>query len=84
MKFFSIIKIKVGISETVLEMPVNATVQDLLDCLEIKFERQLKNYFKSKNGYYTFSVIVNGQNADLNVQLNNGDTVALITPVFGG
>ena len=83
-KLFSIIRIQVGTSELELEIPDNATVQELLNYLESIYEKELDNVFRSKNGHYTFSVKVNGQNADISELLKDGDTVVLLTPVCGG
>jgi molybdopterin converting factor small subunit len=65
-------------------MPEGSTVKDLLGYLEVKYEQQLDKIFKSKDGSYMFNVTLNGKSSEVTAELNNGDVVALLTPVCGG
>jgi MoaD family protein len=83
-KLFSVIRIQIGSAELDLEMPEGSTIKDLLDYLEEKYEQQLDKIFRSKDGSYMFNTTINGKNSDVTAKLNDGDIVALLTPVCGG
>lgn len=83
-KLFSVIRIQIGSAELDLEMPEGSTIKDLLDYLEDKYEQQLVKVFRSKDGSYMFNTTLNGNNSGVTAELNDGDIVALLTPVCGG
>ena len=76
-KFFALIREKIGIKEIDMEIKEGATLGMLFDKLK-------KNYpvLKDSSNYLLFSV--NKEYASLNSVLNEGDEIALIPPVSGG
>ena len=76
-KLFAILRDKAGVSELALDLPAGATVATAAEQLAIKFPAL-------RDSLHRVAYAVNREYGSTQMQLHDGDELALIPPVSGG